>query len=174
MVYSSFCSVAFAFWHSLKMVSPCTPSLSVAVYVVKAVTEDSRSWACTPSDFAPLYTKKKSALPFRDLNIKLLHSIQTQTAHRTAAVDGDLSSLAIDAVQRSRSWLLQQPHRCVSKGQKAVFIEGLSRMGTPKEKVSQIIFVQGLVRDKVVQPGIDQHEEYAPVRDLLRKCSKLI
>ncbi len=35
MVYSRFCSVPFAFQHSLKTVFPCTPHLSVAVNVVR-------------------------------------------------------------------------------------------------------------------------------------------
>ena len=34
-VYSRFCSTLFAFWNSLKPVFPCTPCLSVAVYVVR-------------------------------------------------------------------------------------------------------------------------------------------
>ena len=35
--YSRFCSTLFAFWHSLKPVFPCTPCLSVAVYVVRRI-----------------------------------------------------------------------------------------------------------------------------------------
>ena len=35
MVYNRFCSVPFAFRHSLKPVFPCAPRLSVAVYVVR-------------------------------------------------------------------------------------------------------------------------------------------
>ena len=37
MVYSRFCSVSFALWHSLKTVFPCVPHLSVAVYVVRRI-----------------------------------------------------------------------------------------------------------------------------------------
>jgi len=37
MVYSHFCSVLFIFWHSLKTVSPYTPHLSVANYVVREI-----------------------------------------------------------------------------------------------------------------------------------------
>ena len=37
MVYSHFCSVQFAFRHSLKPVFPRVPRLSVAVYVVRMI-----------------------------------------------------------------------------------------------------------------------------------------
>ena len=37
MGYSCFCSNSFAFRHSLETVSPCTPRLSVAGYVVRKV-----------------------------------------------------------------------------------------------------------------------------------------
>lgn len=37
VVYSCFRSSPFAFRHSLETVSPCTPRLSVAAYVVKKI-----------------------------------------------------------------------------------------------------------------------------------------
>ena len=68
-IYSRFCSVPFAFRHSLNTVFPCIPRLSVAGYVVK------------PATAGPLHVRKPAAVILTDR----LHQCLQRRIPNTAA-----------------------------------------------------------------------------------------
>ena len=72
IVYSRFCSVSFALWHSLKTVFPRVPCLSVAVYVVRKIVTTKETFRMDSEVLCSLLAFRLCISPFVPIDLHLL------------------------------------------------------------------------------------------------------